>query len=125
MLTNAEYLEVDPVEFLVMRNVYIYYDEPILYSFFNKKKELYVCNLIKQTVNYQRWLSIRVNEEDLIEFENGVLSLLECINRSTYKECYVSDEYVDGSTMYYQVAKAGLSSKELPADDFYIVNRIK
>lgn len=78
MLTNTEYLEVDPVEVLAMRNVYIYYDEPILYSFLNKKKELYVCNLIKQTVNYQRWLSIRVAEEDLLEFENGLLSLLEC-----------------------------------------------
>lgn len=120
MLTNAEYLEVDPVEVLDMRNVYIYYDEPILYSFLNKKKEVYVCNLIKQTVNYQRWLFIRVKEEDLLEFENGVLSLLECVNRSMYKECYVSDEYVDGSTLYYQVAKECLSRKELPAEDFYI-----
>lgn len=122
MLTNAEYLEVDPVEVLVMHNIYIYYDEPILYSFLNKKKELYVCNLIKQTVNYQRWLSIRVAEEDLLEFENGLLSLLECINRSTYKECYVSDEYVDGSTMYYKVDKGLISDKDLPSEDYYIRN---
>lgn len=43
-----------------MQNVYIYYDEPILYSFLNDKKELYVCNLIKESVNYQRWLYMRV-----------------------------------------------------------------
>lgn len=120
MLTNADYLEVDPVEVLDMQNVYIYYDEPILYSFWNDKKELYVCNLIKETFNYQRWLYIRVWLEDLLEFEVGNISLLECINRSKYKDCYVCDENVDGSNKYYKVDKSFLSSKELPSADYYI-----
>lgn len=120
MLTNAECLEVDPIGDMNLRNVYIYYDEPILFSFTTKSGELYVGNLIQSTVNYQRWLYIMVEEEDLIKGEKGLLSLLECLTGSTYTECYVCDEYVDGSTMYYQVAKAGLSRKELPADDYYI-----
>lgn len=124
MLTNAEYLEVDPIGDMNLRNVYIYYDEPILFSFRTNSYGLYVGKLIKETVNYQRWLYIRVWLEDLIEFEGGNISLLECINRSTYTECYVCDEYVDGSNMYYKVDKGGLSSKELPAEDFYIGNKI-
>lgn len=124
MLTNAEYLEDDPIGDMNLRNVYIYYDEPILFSFTTKSGELYVGNLIQSTVNYQRWLYIMVEEEDLIKGEKGLLSLLECLTRSTYTECYVCDEYVDGSNMYYKLDKGGLSSKELPAEDFYIGNKI-
>lgn len=120
MLKKAESLELDPVVFSTMQNVYIYYDEPILYSFWNDKKELYVCNLIKESVSYQSWLYVRVTVDDLFNFEDGKISLLECINRSKYKDCYVCDENVDGSNKYYKVDKSFLSSKELPSADYYI-----
>ena len=105
-----------------MQNVYIYYDEPILYSFWNDKKELYVCNLIKESVNYQRWLYMRVSVDDLFKFEDGKISLLECLKGSKYTDCYVSEDFVGGETKYYKVDKGLISDKVLPSEDYYIMN---
>ena len=105
-----------------MQNVYIYYDEPILYSFWNDKKELYVCNLIKESVNYQRWLYMRVSVDDLFKFEDGKISLLECLKGSKYTGCYVSEDFVGGETKYYKVDKGLISDKVLPSEDYYIMN---
>ena len=122
MLTNAEYLEVDPIGVMNLRNVYIYYDEPILFSFRTNSYGLYVGNLIKETVNYQRWLYIRVWLEDLLEFEVGDISLLECLKGSKYTDCYVSEDFVGGKTKYYKVDKGLISDKDLPSEDYYIRN---
>jgi len=73
-------------------NIYVYYDQPWIFSCKDKNEQLYFCLCADEDERGQRWLYLPVSKHKLFEIESGSISIYSAFKSANVK--YVFNVYI-------------------------------
>lgn len=113
-------LEYDPIQDIKIYHIYEFYDEPIIFSFYNSVGSLFLANYIDWNEESNTWLYLPVSLPEIKLIETGKLNLREAIINARSSFTYIVEEYFDGQTQYYTVPIKSINEEYLPSQDSFI-----
>lgn len=114
-------LKYDPIGEKKINNIYEYYNEPLVYSFYSTLGSLFLANLVyvNDDDTIYKWTYLPVTQKELYDIEHQKLTLFELYKGSTSPIVYLYKECNEGIE-YYSLLTSDLNNEYIPDADSYI-----
>jgi hypothetical protein len=113
-------LSTAPIKKFKIYHVYDYYDEPILYSFFNETGTLFLANFVDYDEDRtETWLYLPVSFQELKNAESGKCSLRTLILSGESSFAYI-EKQKDKISNFFIESTNNIDSSYLPEENVYI-----
>lgn len=102
MKFDGKLFEKSIINEIKIREVYEYFDQPILFSFYNELDALFLAFLLSENNSMATWLYLGVSHRDLIRLENNKIRIREFMDSLNDQICYISEiDYINEKNMFY------------------------
>lgn len=112
-----------PFEVYQIYRIYEFYDEPLVYSFVDRKGNLYLANWADwdEETGLNTWLYLPISKVEIIKLEKQEYSQKELFDKYSDEIVYVANEN-EFDEKYYLSKVSELNKRWLPKEDSYIEN---
>lgn len=112
-------LSFDPIGKLRIQNIYEYYDEPLVFSFYSETGALYLANLVDGDDDVHIWTYLPITNKELLAIESQQISLFNLYKNSTSSYIYILTEKID-SKDYQTISMNSFPKEYLPDKDSFL-----
>lgn len=114
-------LPFDPIGTIKLHNVYEYYDEPLVFSFYSELGNLHLANLvdIEEEEDEHIWAYLPITNKELLLLESQEISLFELYKNSASTFTYILTEN-NNSRKYDTITMDEFPNEYLPDKDSFI-----
>jgi hypothetical protein len=106
---------------LFIDEIFVYYDEPRLYTCKDTNNRRYLINWLGRFENYNKWLYLPINFEELLKLKDGEITLREFYENPESEYVWTVKQYNDDSLDEVSlISIKDLTDDDLPDKDSYL-----
>lgn len=109
-----------PFEIKKIYNIYEYFDEPLVYTFIDKARRLFLITWVDWNDGKYTWLVKEISYQVAIQLERKEITLREVYVNSDIPNIYILEEFSNGDKKFFLSFVDQLEESILPEKDSYI-----
>jgi|LSQX01.3.fsa_nt_gb hypothetical protein len=105
---------------LWIKDIFVYYDEPLMFSCENQFRQLFLANCVEEDEVKKTWIIVPISNSRLLYARRGSISVHKLFSEPEGEFLWRVEEYVDEKISYaFQILPNELCNEELPTEDAY------
>lgn len=118
------YLNIDLLGKLYINEIFVYYDEPLMFSCVNKFRQLFLANCVDEEDEIKKWLLVPISYPRLLEAKQLKITAYELFVEPEDEFIWEVNEYIETNKAYAkQVVPSSIEEKYLPLKNTHLLRK--
>lgn len=118
------YLNIDLLGKMYISEIFVYYDEPLMFTCVNRFKQLFLANCIDETEELKKWLIVPISYQRLLQAKQFKVTAYDLFIEPEEDFIWEVNENIETGMSYAkQVLPHAIGEEYLPLKDSYVLRK--